>query len=154
MKLRQISSAVIFILLFSLAALAQTTGKKVLPPNISAPNQAAKSSPAYAEILLQRTELESQLEDFLADYTDDFPKVKELRFELNLIEKETDKLLAVGSADTNKLTLALGKLIVRKIELETNLWLLKAQYKDDYPEVKRAKRKLDVFEKAVREILP
>lgn len=135
---------------------AQTVGKvstsKTLP-TVST-NQTAKSSPAYAEILLQKTELESQLEDLAADYTDDFPKVKELRFQLGLLQKETDKLLALSSADANKLTLALGKLIVRKVELETGLWLLQAQYKDDYPEVKRAKRKLAVFEKAIREILP
>jgi uncharacterized protein involved in exopolysaccharide biosynthesis len=151
MNLQRISGAVIFFLLSSFALCAQTTGKKVLPTNA---NQAAKSSPAYAEILLQKTELESQLEDFAADYTDDFPKVKELRFQLGLIQKETDKLLAVSSADASKLSLALGKLIVRKIELETNLWLLQAQYKDDYPEVKRARRKLAVYEKAIREILP
>jgi len=153
MKLQKISSAAIFILLLSLACFAQTTGKK-LSPQSSGINQAAKSSPAYAEILLQKTELESQLEDFSTDYTDDFPKVKELRFQLGLIEKETNKLLAVSSADSGKLSLALGKLMVRKTELETNLWLLQAQYKDDYPEVKRAKRKLAVFEKAIREILP
>jgi hypothetical protein len=50
--------------------------------------------------------------------------------------------------------LALGKLIVRKIELETNLWNLKAQYKDDYPDVRKAKQKVAVFERAIREILP
>lgn len=154
MKLQKILNAALFILFLSPACWAQTNGKKVLPQNLLINNQAAKSSPAYAEILLQKTELESQLEDFAADYTDDFPKVKEIRFQLGLIQKEMGKLLAVNSADTNKLSLALGKLIVRKIEIETNLWLLQSQFKDDYPELKRAKRKLAVFEKAVREILP
>jgi len=137
---------------FSVGASAQTQGKKVSSPNSTAANQTAKSSPAYAEILLEKTELESQLEDLLVGFTDDFPKVKELRFHIGLLQKQADKLLAL--AEANKLTLALGKLIVRKIELETALWSLKAQYNDDFPEVKRAKRKVEVFEKAIGEILP
>lgn len=145
----------IFIFILAAVGNAQTAANTVSKKTAS--NQAVsaiKSSPAYAEILLLKTELESQLEDFSADYTDDFPKLKEIRFELGLLQKEADKILGVGSADAGKLTVALGKLIVRKVELETNLWNLKNQYKDDYPEVKRAKRKVEVFEKAIKEILP
>ncbi len=115
---------------------------------------ATKSSPAYAELLLRRTERESELEEFLLDYTEEFPKVKEIKFELGLLNKEINKILAVNTAESGKLSLALGKLIVRKIELETDLWNVRRQYKDDHPEVKRAKRKVEVFEKAIKEILP
>ncbi|MBA2621239.1 MAG: hypothetical protein H0U87_08570 [Acidobacteria bacterium] len=140
---------------FAAVGNAQTAANTVLKKTSA--SQAAssiKSSPAYAEILLLKTELESQLEDFGSDYTDDFPKAKELRFQLDLIQKETNKLLAVNAANSNKLSVALGKLIIRKIELETDLWNLRNQYKDDYPQVKRAKRKVEVFEKAIKEILP
>jgi len=129
---------------------AQTGNKKVSAPN----NQAVKYSPAYAEILVRKTERESQLEEFLIGYTEEFPKVKEIKFELTVLQKEMDKVLAVNASEAAKLTLALGKLIVRKTELETDLWNLKRQYKDDHPEVKRAKRKIEVFEKAIKEILP
>ncbi len=61
--------------------------------------------------------------------------------------------MAVGATESGKLTLALGKLIVRKIELETDLWNLRRQYNDEHPEVKRAKRKVEVFERAIKEIL-
>lgn len=141
------------ILSFSLSIAAQTTGKKVSAQNASATNQAAKSSPAYAEILLRKTERESQLEEFLIDYTEDFPKIKELRFELDSLQKESSKILATNAADAGKLTLALGKLIVRQTELETDWWNLRRKYNDEHPEVKRAKRKVEVFERAVREIL-
>ncbi len=114
---------------------------------------AIKSSPAYAELLLQKTELEAQSEDF-ADYTEDFPKLKEIRFQADLLQKTMDKFLALSASDAPKLSLALGKLAVRKTELETSLWMLQKQYKDDYPEVKRLKRKVEVFERAIREILP
>ncbi len=134
---------------------AQTTTvsatKKPAPPQASS---VIKSSPAYAELLLLRTERESKLEEFLLDYTEEFPKVKEIKFELGLLNKEMNKILALNTSQSGKLTLALGKLIVRKIELETDLWNVRRQYKDDHPQVKRAKRKVEVYEKAIIEILP
>lgn len=116
--------------------------------------QSVQSSPAFAEILLRKTEREAQLEEFLLDYTDEFPKVKELRFELELLQKQLEKVSSVGSSDAPKLSLALGKLLVRKTELEVDFWNLLKQYNADHPEVKRAKRKIEVYEKAIKEILP
>ncbi|MDQ3062205.1 MAG: hypothetical protein M3R14_04990 [Acidobacteriota bacterium] len=146
----------IFVLLPASFSRSQTNVKNGAARNIAAkPNaQTIKSSPAYAELLLRKTERESELEEFLLDYTEEFPKVKEIKFELGLLNKEMDKILAVNTTESGKLTLALGKLIVRKIELETDLWNLRRQYDNDHPEVKRAKRKVEVFEKAVKEILP
>jgi len=134
---------------------AQTSPNPSSKKPIGVPVTAAvKASPAYAEILLRKTERESALEEFLLDYTEEFPKVKEIRFELSLIEKEFSKILAVPPAEAGKLTLALGKLMVRKIEIETDLWNLQRQYNNDHPEVKRARRKTEVFDKAIKEILP
>lgn len=113
-----------------------------------------KFSPAYAELLLRKTERESELEEFALDYTDEFPKVKEIKFELNLVNQEMSKVLAVKAEDSGKLTLALGKLLVRKTEIETDLWNLLRQYNADHPEVKRAKRKVEIYERAIKEILP
>lgn len=150
-----ISTKTVFILaivlLSAIGVRAQTNKKIVVQTN--APS-AVKYSPAYAELLLRRTERESELEEFLIDYTEDFPKVKEIRFEIDSIQKEMDKILSVNSSDAPKLSLALGKLIVRKTELETDLWNLRQKYNDDHPEVKRAKRKIEVFDKAIKEILP
>jgi uncharacterized protein involved in exopolysaccharide biosynthesis len=124
--------------------------KPVVKP-APANSQSAKSSPAYAEILLQKTELSSELEDLLVEYTEEYPKVKELRFKLNSLQKDLEKLLAV--ADASKLSVALGKLMVRKTELAADVWNLQRQYADDHPDVKRAKRKVEVFEQAIKEIL-
>lgn len=148
--------AAALLVFLSVACFSQTTNKKngAAQKNAFAGNSSAKASPAYAEILLQKTEFEAQLEDLLVSFTDDFPKVKELRFQLALIQQQATKILAVDDADAGKLTQALGKLIVRKVELETELWNLKAQYNDDFPQVKRAKRKVEVFDKAIGEILP
>lgn len=143
--------------IFILAALcpAQTAANTAIRKN--APNQTAsavKSSPAYAELLLRRTEREAELEEFLVDYTDEFPKVKELKFEIELLQKVLEKISAVSDANALKLSPALGKLLVRKTELEVEFWNLNRQYNAEHPDVKRAKRKIEVYEKAIKEIFP
>ncbi len=134
---------------------AQADGKPKTTQN--APKQIAqsiKSSPAYAEILLRKTERESQLGELLLTYTDEFPKVEEMKFELAWLQKMIDDLAASNAADAAKLSLALGKLMVRETELRVDLWNLHKQYKDDHIEIKRARRKVEIYEKAVKEILP
>ena len=146
----------ITVLIFTVAtickaqAINKATKIKALP---SQSVQAIKSSPAYAEILLRKTERVANLEDLLVEYTEDFPKVKELRYELNLINNEMRRILAVNAADAEKLTLALGKLMLRKIDLEIEYTNLQTQYKDEHPDVKQAKRKVEIFEAAIKEIL-
>ena len=112
-----------------------------------------RSSPAYAEVLLRKTELQSELEAVLPDYTEANPKVIDLRAELANINKALDRIYAVKPTETGKLTLALGKLIVKQAALQTDLARLMRSYNKDHPEVKRARRKLEIFEAAVNEIL-
>jgi uncharacterized protein involved in exopolysaccharide biosynthesis len=138
------------VLLTSLFAQAQT--KPVAKPTPTANAQAVKSSPAYSEVLLQKTELAAELENLLLDFTEDYPKVKELRYEVGLLQKDLDKLLA--TTDASRLTQALGKLMVRRVELAADVFNLQKQYNDEHPDVKRAKRKVEVFEQAIKEVLP
>jgi hypothetical protein len=113
---------------------------------------AVRSSPAFAEVLLKRTELESELESLLIDYTDEYPRVKEIRYSLTVLKRDMDKIAATKPADTGKLTLALGKLMIKRMELETDLWELLQTYKDEHPDVKRAKRRVEIYERAINEI--
>lgn len=151
MFLQKIGFAAVLFFTVSICCSAQTTPKNV--PAKSTTNS-VKSSPAYAELLLRRTERESELEEFTLNYTDEFPKVQEIKFELGLINKEMVRVLEVNASDSAKLTLALGKLLVRKTEIQTDLWNLQKQYNAEHPEVKRAKRKVEIYEKAIKEILP
>jgi hypothetical protein len=121
--------------------------------NVGSSSSSAKFSPAYAEVLLRQTELQADLESLLVEYTEDYPKVKETKVQFELINKETERLLAVKSADAAKLTAALGKLIVRKVELQGELWKLQQQFGDAHPDVKRGRRKVEIFENAIKEIL-
>jgi hypothetical protein len=159
MEIKRLHFILPLVFLFSIAGFAQQTKKAVSPAPSNAvvsaaPAQAIKGTSAYAEVILRKTELESELEDFAVAYTEDFPKVKEARYELSLIEKDLAKLLSASNSDLAKLTLALGKLMVRRAELGTALWSLQAKFGADHPDVKRAQRRVSTFEKAIGDILP
>ena len=111
------------------------------------------SSAAYAELLLRRTELQSEIESLIIDYTEDFPKVKEDRYAMSLIDRDIARLGKTKAIESSKLTLALGKLMIRKIELETDLWNLQKNYQDGHPDVKKARRKLEIYDTAIEQIL-
>lgn len=132
---------------------AQANTKKSNLPVNSNKAGAVKSSPAYAEVLLRKTELSAELEGLLVEYTEEFQKVKELRYESGLLQKELDRLLAINAADASKLSVALGKLMVRKCEIDTDLWSLLLQFNEQHPDVKRARRKSDMFGAAINDIL-
>ncbi|MGD9564218.1 MAG: hypothetical protein AB7F88_15005 [Pyrinomonadaceae bacterium] len=110
-----------------------------------------KGSPAFAEIRLKQAELESELEAYLIEYTDEYPKVKELRATLGFLKRESERL--AGANSVQRLTPALGKLMVRKAELETEVWRLSETLQRAHPDVKRAKRRVEIFESAIKEIL-
>lgn len=143
-------TAVVF---FSFPAIGQSGSAAASKKPVADVADPRKSSPAYAEVLLRRTEIEAELESLLVEYTEDYPKVKQSRYELDVMGKESDRLLAVKPGDTGKLTSALGKLVVRKVELQGELWNLQQQLGDSHPDVKRAKRKVEIFERAIKEIL-
>jgi Skp family chaperone for outer membrane proteins len=133
-----------FILTFSMIGFAQAKPKAAANP--------IKTSPAYAEVLLRKVEVESDLEALLLDYKEEYPKVKEAKAKLALLQKELDKLLALNSSEVNRLTVAVGKLIVGKVEEESEFNLLLQTYNDKHPDVIRAKKRVEIFEKAIKEL--
>jgi hypothetical protein len=113
-----------------------------------------RSSAAYAEVLLRKTELLAEAESLSDSYTEDAPKMIDLRYEVASLDKALAKLLTVKPADTGRLTLALGKLLVRRASFDTDLNRLSRTYNPDYPDVKKTKKRLEIFDAAIREILP
>ncbi len=112
-----------------------------------------KSSPAYAEVLLRKTQLQADLEALLADYTEANPKILDLRAELAALNKALERIFAVKPTETGKLTLALGRLLVDQAVLATDLARLQRSYNAEHVEVKRAKRRVEIYEAAINEIL-
>lgn len=135
-----------FFLILSLPVFVSAQGQR--------PSDAIRSSPAYAEILLRSTELKAELESISADYTETSFRVMDLRLELDSLNKATIRILAVRPADAGKLTLALGKLLVRKAALDAELARLGRNYTPEHNEVKRTRKKAEIFESAIKEILP
>ena len=114
---------------------------------------AVRSSAAYAELIVRKTELQSDIEAFSVDYTATNPKLLDLRFELTAIERSLTRVLAIKAVESGKLTLGVGKLLVKKASLETELGRLLRSYNQEHPEVKRAKRRVEIFETAINELV-
>lgn len=149
----KIALVLIFLSSFSLTADAQLrsrTTKNSAPAPVS---MAIRHSPAFAELILRRAELESTLEELLISYKEDFPKVKETQYELDVIKADLKQISSTSSSQTGKLTLSLGKLLVRRAELATDYWVMKNRFTDTHPNTKKSKRKLEIFEKAIKEII-
>ena len=119
----------------------------------AADQAAIKGTSAYAEVLLRKTELLADLEAFSPDYTEANPKIAELRAELASIDKSLTRILAVKPAQLGRLTEALGRMMVKKASYEADLQRFSRQYNKDYPDVKRAQRRVDLYESAINEIL-
>lgn len=116
--------------------------------------EAVRASAAYSEILLRKTELSAELESLAADYTDESPKIIDLKYEVAALEKAMQKLQTAKPADAGKLTLALGKLMVKRASLDAESNRLSRTYSPDHTEVKRVRKKIEIFDAAIREILP
>lgn len=140
---------ILFFLLFSVSAMGQAQKQTAKAD----PYRALRSTHAYSEIVLRETELRAEVEALLGEYTEEYPKLKESRFALGLVQKEKARLLTTDPAESEKLTLSLGKIMVRKVDAEVDLWRLQQSLADSHPDVKRAKRKVEVFEAAIKEIL-
>lgn len=141
---------VIFAMLFSCVLAVSAQVKPKTPAQAVSP---VRATGAFSEVLLRKAELSADLESMLVEYTEEYPPAQLIRAELDFLQKEIDRLLAVAPADIPKLSVALGKLMVRKAQAATEWWKLQRDYKEDHPDVKSAKRKIEVFEAAIKEIL-
>jgi hypothetical protein len=142
---------VVFLMLVSgtvFETYAQTKGPAKLPAETN-----VRSTPAYAVVLVRKTDLQAEMESLLVEYTEDYPKVRDLRLELGVLKPEIDRVLAIRSADAGKLTEALGKLILGKVAHATALKKLQTQFQDAHPNVKKEKRMVEIYEAAIKEIL-
>lgn len=151
----QITFRAIFLLATLLAVVSAVSAQNGGTPIKDAPEypEHVRSSPAFAEVILKKAVLEAELEELLVRYTNEFPKVAEMRFELVELERAIGKLLEVPEDKASKLTLALGKMLVQRAEYARELDVLKRKYEDSHPEVKRTAKKLEIFDKAVKKIL-
>lgn len=150
--MKKLGFLIVFGFLFAASA-AVVFGQAPAKPRPAAPAASYKTTAAYAEIGLRKAELESELEALLVEYTEEFPKVKEIRQTLSFLKKGEERLAAAPAEPAGRFTSALGKLIVRKSELEADLARLSEAFQPSHPDVRRARRKVEVFDSAIKEIL-
>lgn len=150
-KLLKFNILAAIVIFTAVAASAQKPKTPSLPTADAA--AAIRGTAAFAEILLRKAETDAELDALAADYTDDFPRIKELRFMAGLINDDLTRLSNIKPEDVGRLTLALGKLMIRRLDAAVELWKLRQLYADNHPDVRRAVRKWEVFDKAVNEIL-
>jgi len=117
-------------------------------------NLSVKASPAFAEVLLRKTDLAAEAEAIGADHTDESPKMLDLRYEIAGLDRYLAKMLALAPTDTARLTIALGKLIVKRMSLDAELSRLSRTLNSAHPDYKRAQKRVAVFDAAIKEILP
>ena len=122
-------------------------------PTPSDTSRKIRSSPAFAELILRRAELEATGEELLVLYEVDARQVKENRFELVMIDRDLKTISSTCEAQTDKLTLSLGKLLVRRATLAKEHWVLKSRYGDAHRNAQIALRKLKIFDRAIDEIM-
>src|SRR5580765_1762246 len=80
------------LILVSTAFVYSQTGEK---PAIQTEAGPIRSSAAYSEILLRKTELKADLEALSADYTESNPKIIDLRFEIAALDRSLEKVFGV-----------------------------------------------------------
>jgi uncharacterized protein involved in exopolysaccharide biosynthesis len=117
------------------------------------PSGSVKATAAYAEIIFKRTALEADLQALLLDYKEEFPRVKSLRREISVLDDSIEMLMKLPPAANEKLTAALGKLIVRRAELETEFSEVASRFGEDHPDVRRAAKRIEIFDRSIRELL-
>ena len=112
-----------------------------------------KASPAYTEVMVRSVELRSELEALLLDYREESPKVRAIRRELAILDDAIEMLMKLPPGSDGKMTSAVGRLIIKRAALETEYSEVVARYGDDHPEVRRARRRVEVYERSIRELL-
>jgi len=146
MKLIKATFLVSFIIFLTQASNAQT-------PVGSEAVFSVRSSAAYAEIMSRRTSLQADLEALLLDYKEEFPRVRMLRREIAILDSAIETLMKLPISANGKMTATLGKLIVKRAELETESAETMERYGEGHPEVRRARKRVEVFDRSIREIL-
>ena len=151
--MKPLKIAVFLCLLFAVSVSAQTRNRTSSVSKAPTVSKEIRATPAYAEVVLRRVELQSELEELLVAYTREFPRVQEKEFELGLIRSEIVRFAKMRPAEAPKMTLALGKLIVRRATLATDFMVKSKKYGAEHPAVKKAKKRTDIFDEAINELL-
>jgi hypothetical protein len=135
------------------AAKPAQTEKDTILPVTAKRNPAIRDTAAYVELLVSKTVSEADLQILLVDFNEEAAQVKEKRFELALLEQTMKNIETVPADKLPKLTSAVGKLLVRRIEAEARLKTLIGAYAEQHPLVQKGRIRVQVFGDAIKKLL-
>jgi hypothetical protein len=108
---------------------------------------------AYAEVYAARVEAEADLKVLSTDLTEETIQVREKKLERDLLAREIRWLEALPLVSHDKMTIALGRLLVRKTQAEVSLKMLSEKYAESFPTVKKARTKIEVYNNEIQKLL-
>ena len=134
-----------FIILLTGIGFVSASAQTVQSKQTTALPRHLTSSGAYSEIALRLAELRADMESMRDDYTDQHPKVLENKWTQASLEEDLKTLAQIRETDAGRLTLSLGKMVVRRAELFAEMKAVELQYGEQHQNTKRARKRLDAF---------
>ncbi len=113
----------------------------------------AKTTAAYAELVLRKVALQADLEGSLATMARDNPAVTAKQSEIDAVSAELDQLCKVPRAKQVYLNENYAKLLLHKVELAGRLKSLLVRYTPEHPEVKRTQAELNALVREMAKIM-
>lgn len=114
--------------------------------------RAIKTSPAYCLLVLEKVKAEANLYDFQARYFPSASGAEGKKQAVASLKREMQRLRAQPLSNVSLLTEAYGKLLLRKVELETRLADLGKLYTSDWPETKKTRYELAALKRELRQL--
>jgi peptidoglycan hydrolase CwlO-like protein len=112
-----------------------------------------RTSEAYSLLIQRKAKLQSELETLLREYSGEWPAAKQLRFELDSLKGEMEKMAAVDQSKVSKLTAGYGGLILRKVSLSGEIDTLLREQSSEWPTTKERQRELELLDREIQKIM-
>lgn len=133
--------------------LSQSTNSETKAEQNPVTKAGAQMTLAFAEVFAQKVETEAELKILSVEMTDDAPQITEKKMQHDFLQREIEWLENLPTTMQSKMTLALGKMIVRKIQAEVDEKMLTKNYADEHPLVKKARARLVIYKNEIDKLL-
>jgi hypothetical protein len=112
-----------------------------------------EDTPAYRIVNAREVAAAEELDKMLTIYTPSFPGVRSKQFELDVIRRESAKLILTAPELLERLSAAYGDIVLRRVALEVEVRDVLATYKPRHPIVREKLSALSRAESAALEHL-
>src|SRR5262252_6174050 len=83
-----------------------------------------RTTQAYSLLIQREVKVQAKLESVVSEYGSNHFMAKPLQFELDALKSEMKKMVELDETKINKLTLGYGNLILRRVDLATDVHML------------------------------